>query len=87
MVKEERFPSRKIIGKTIVSKTGKTFGKVDDIIFETRTGELIYIILNNPTTYSSTFDLEKNRRGAVQIPFSAVVAVGDFVVIAEEDLA
>ncbi len=87
MSKEERIPSKKIVGKTIVSKTGKTFGKVDDIVFETRTGELIYLISNNPTTYASTFDLEKTKNGGVQIPFSSVVAVGDFVVIDEQDLA
>jgi sporulation protein YlmC with PRC-barrel domain len=87
MAKDDRVPSKNIVGKTVVSKTGKTFGKVDDLIFETRTGELIYIILNSPTTYASTFDLEKMRDGGVQIPFSSVVAIGDFVVIDEQDLA
>ncbi|MFA5405863.1 MAG: PRC-barrel domain-containing protein [Candidatus Nanoarchaeia archaeon] len=83
---DERIISRNIIGKTVVSKTGKTFGKVGDVVFETRTGELIYILLDSPTSYTSTFELEANKDGIIQIPFSSVIAVGDFVVIQEEDL-
>ena len=35
--------ARELIGKTIVSKSGKRFGEVGDITFEIRTGELISI--------------------------------------------
>ena len=83
---EERITSKNIINKTIVSKAGKTFGKVSDIVFETRTGELIYLLLESPSPYALTFDLEKNKEGRVQIPFSSVLAIGDFIVIQEEDL-
>ncbi len=83
---DERIISKSIIGKTVVSKTGKTFGRVGDIVYETRTGELIYILLDTPTSYASTFELEANKDGVLQIPFSSVIAVGDFVVIQEEDL-
>lgn len=84
---DDRINSRNIIGKTIVSKTGKTFGKVGDIVFETKTGELIYLLLEAPTSYATTFELEANKEGVIQIPFSSVLAVGDFIVIQEEDLA
>jgi len=84
---DDRINSRNIIGKTIVSKTGKTFGKVGDIVFETKTGELIYLLLEGPTSYATTFELEANKEGVIQIPFSSVLAVGDFIVIQEEDLA
>ncbi len=70
-----------------MSKTGKTFGKVGDIVFETKTGELIYLLLEGPTSYATTFELEANKEGVIQIPFSSVLAVGDFIVIQEEDLA
>lgn len=82
----DRLVSKKIIGKTIVSKTGKTLGKVADIIFETRTGELIYILIDNPTSFATTFELEAGKEGKLQVPFSSVLAIGDFVVIQEEDL-
>ncbi|MCW1309194.1 MAG: PRC-barrel domain-containing protein [Candidatus Nanoarchaeia archaeon] len=78
--------SKNILGKTVVSKAGKKFGEVGDIIFETRTGELIYVVLKNSTSYASQFELEKDANGNFQVPFNAVIAVGDFVVVAEEDI-
>jgi len=86
MAEEEKRFSKQLIGKTVVSKTGKRFGEVGDIIFETRSGELIHIILRNPTSYTEKLELEKDKQGNILIPFSAVIAVGDFLVIAEEDI-
>ena len=82
---EKRF-SKQILGKTVVSKTGKRFGEVGDIIFETGSGELINIVLKNPTAYAEKLDLEKSKDGYLLLPFSAVIALGDFVVINEEDI-
>jgi sporulation protein YlmC with PRC-barrel domain len=82
---DKRF-SKQLIGKTIVSKTGKKFGEVGDIIFETKTGELIHMVLVNPTSYTEKLELEKDKKGQILVPFSAVIAVGDFMVIAEEDI-
>lgn len=86
MVEEAKKNSKDLIGKTVVSKAGKRYGEVGDIIFETKTGELIHIVLANPTPYSEKLELERNPDGEMLVPFSAVLAVGDFVVIAEEDL-
>lgn len=78
--------SKQLIGKIIVSKTGKRFGEVGDIIFETKSGELIHMVVNNPTPYTEKLELEKDKQGRILIPFSAVIAMGDFMVIAEEDI-
>jgi sporulation protein YlmC with PRC-barrel domain len=78
--------SKQLIGKTVVSKTGKRFGEVGDLVFETRSGELIHMILVNPTSYTQKLELEKDKEGNILIPFSAVIAIGDFMVIAEEDI-
>lgn len=86
MAEEEKKFSRQLLGKTVVSKTGKRFGEVGDIIFETRSGELIHLVLRNPTTYTEKLELEKDKEGNILIPFSAVIAIGDFMVIAEEDI-
>ena len=86
MAEENKYNVRKLIGKTVVSKSGKKFGEVGDIDFETRTGELISIILKNPTGYAEGLELERNKGNQILIPFSSVVATGDFVVIAEEDI-
>ena len=86
MAEEDKKFSRQLIGKTVVSKTGKRFGEVGDIIFETRSGELIHMVLKNPTSYTEKLELEKDKRSNILIPFSAVIAIGDFMVIAEEDI-
>ena len=86
MAEEDKKFSKQLIGKTVVSKTGKRFGEVGDIIFETRSGELIHIILNNPTSYTEKLELERDKENHILIPFSAVIAVGDFIVVAEEDI-
>lgn len=86
MGEEDKKFAKQILGKTVVSKTGKKFGIVGDIIFETRSGELIHIVLANPTEYTAKMELEKDQEGKMMIPFSSVIAVGDFVVISEEDI-
>jgi sporulation protein YlmC with PRC-barrel domain len=86
MAEDEKKYSKQLIGKTVVSKTGKTFGTVGDLVFETNSGELIHIILGNPTPYSKKLELEKSKTGESLIPFSAVIAMGDFLVVAEEDI-
>jgi len=86
MAEEEKKFSKELIGKTVVSKTGKRFGEVGDIIFETRSGELIHMVLTSPTSYAQKLELEKGKEGHILIPFSAVIAIGDFMVVAEEDI-
>ncbi len=86
MAEEDKRFARELIGKTVVSKTGKKFGEVGDIVFETKSGELIHMILVNPTPYSERLELETDKNGNILIPFSALQAIGDFMVIAEEDI-
>ena len=83
---DDKIFSKKIIGKTIISKTGKRFGEVGDVIFETKTGELIHMIVKNPTVHAKGLDLEKDKEGNILVPFSALIAIGDFMVISEEDI-
>lgn len=86
MVEEGQKYTKQLLGKTVVTKTGKKFGEVQNLVFETRTGELIHIILKNPTGYCEGLDLEKDQKGNQLIPFSAVIAIGDYLVVAEEDI-
>lgn len=86
MAEEEKKFSKQLIGKTIVSKTGKKFGEVGDLVFETRSGELIHMVVASPTVYTDKLELERDKQNNILIPFSAVIAIGDFMVIAEEDI-
>ena len=82
----EKYFAKQLVGKTVVSKTGKKFGEVGDIEFETKSGELINIVLVNPTVNIDKLELERDKSGSLLIPYSAVIAVGDFLVVAEEDI-
>ncbi len=86
MASEERKYSKQILGKTVVSKTGKKFGEVGNIVFESRTGEILNLELRNPTHLADNLDLERDDHGNLLVPHSSVIAVGDFVVVSEEDI-
>ncbi len=86
MEEKDKNYSKELIGKTVVSRSGKKFGEVGDLIFEVSSGELIHIVLKNQTSYTERLELEKTKEGQILIPFSAVIATGDFIVIAEEDI-
>ena len=82
----EKKSLRELVSKLIVTKEGKRLGMVQDITFETRTGELIHLIVKEPTPYTRSINLEKTEQGETLIPFNSIVAIGDFVVVSEEDL-
>jgi sporulation protein YlmC with PRC-barrel domain len=82
----EKKTLNELIGKLIVTKEGKRLGLVQDITFETRTGELIHIVVKDPTPYTRSINLEKTEEGETLIPYNAIIAIGDFVVVSEEDL-
>ena len=82
----EKRPHKEVIGKSVVTKEGKRLGVVKDITFETRTGELLHIVLKEPTIYTNNLTLETTKQKEILIPYSAIVAIGDFVVVSEEDL-
>lgn len=85
MVMDKR-PSKELTERLVVTKEGKRLGFVKDITFETRSGELIHLVIASPTTHALTLNLEKDKSGNVLIPYSAILAVGDFVVVSEEDM-
>ncbi len=86
MAEEEKNYSKQLLGKTVVTKSGKRFGEVGNISFEVRTGELMQIVLKNATTYTEALDLERDPNNSLLIPYSSVIAIGDFVVVSEEDI-
>lgn len=85
MVIEKR-PHKEILNKLVVTKEGKRLGTVKDITFETRTGELIHIVLKDVTSYTNHLNLEKSKDKEILIPYNSIIAIGDFVVVSEEDL-
>jgi sporulation protein YlmC with PRC-barrel domain len=82
----DKKPLKELLGKLVVTKEGKRLGLVKDLTFETRTGELIHLIVKDPTAYTRNLNLEKSDLKEALVPYSAIVAIGDFVVVSEEDL-
>lgn len=76
-----------MIGKIVVSEeTGRKFGVVGDINFVSESGELLNIVLLEPTKHSDELNLERDETNRMLIPFSSVKSVGDFVIIAEKEI-
>ncbi len=82
----EKFPSKLLYGKTVISQTGKKLGKIKDIIFEVKTGELLYMVLTDYTDYVNELNVDRDNEGNPLVPFAAVIAIGDFVVVNEEEI-
>jgi len=82
----EKKQLKEIIGKLVVTKEGKRLGLIKDVTFETRTGELIQMVMTNATPYTNNLNLEVSSGREVLVPYNSVIAIGDFVVVSEEDL-
>ena len=83
----DKKPLKSVIGKLVVTKEGKRLGMVKDVTFETRTGELIQLVIKDPTPHTRNLNLEISSGKEVLIPYNTIIAIGDFVVVSEEDLA
>ncbi len=83
---EDKNPFSAVTGKMVVTKEGKRLGFVKDITFETRSGELINIVIKDSTPYTKNLNLERTNSKELLIPYSAIIAIGDFVIVSEEDL-
>ena len=82
----ERNPFSSISGKMIVTKEGKKLGVVKDLTFETSSGEIINVVVKDSTPYTKNLNLEKINASELLIPYNSIIAIGDFLVVSEEDL-
>ncbi len=82
----DKNPFSAIVGKMVVTKEGKRLGFVRDVTFETKSGELISVVLRDSTPYTRNLNLEHTPSNELLIPYSSIIAIGDFVIVSEEDL-
>lgn len=83
----DKVRAKDVMGKTIVSEeSGRKFGIVGDVNFITESGELMNIVIAEPTKQAGELQLSEDEKGRLLIPFSSVKAVGEFVIIAEKDI-
>lgn len=84
---ETRVRAADVVGKTIISEeTGRKFGSVSNIDFITESGELLNLVVEDPTRHLSDLNLKADDKGRTLIPFSAVKSIGDFVIVSENEL-
>ncbi|BFI73663.1 hypothetical protein YN1_6500 [Nanoarchaeota archaeon] len=81
----DRYEASSLINRPVVTDKGRKLGDVADLQFEEKSGEVLNIILKNPTENAERLGLEKTKDGFL-VPFVAVKAVGDYIVVSEEDL-
>jgi sporulation protein YlmC with PRC-barrel domain len=47
---------------------------------------LINVVVKDPTIYIKNLNLERSSANELLIPYSSIIAIGDFVIISEEDI-
>ncbi len=84
---DERVKSKELVGKILISEeSGKKFGVVGDLDYIIESGELINLVLVEPTQHISDLNLRQDERNRILVPFSAVKSVGDFIIVSESDI-
>lgn len=83
----DKVRAKDLVGKVIVSEeSGRKFGIVGDVNFITESGELMNLVVAEPTKQTMELKLSEDDKGRLLIPFSAVKSIGDFIIIAEKDI-
>lgn len=84
---ESRVKAAEIIGKAVISEeSGRKFGVVENLEFVVESGELVNLVLSQPSKHVQQLNLKTNDKGKYLIPFTAVKSIGDFVIISESEL-
>ena len=84
---ETKVRAADIVGKQIISEeTGRKFGIVSNIDFITESGELMNLIVEQPTRHLADLNLKSDEKGRLLVPFSSVKSIGDFVIVSENEL-
>lgn len=73
---------KSLIGRNVVSDRGTVIGKLIDLSIETLAGKVMMLIVK-PDKSIDTKYFRLNERGEILIPFAAVKAVKDVLIINE----
>lgn len=84
-MENEPIKSKALFNKVVITNKGYRLGDVDNIIFVAQTGELIKLILTNPSAYAINLDLEKEK-GKNVIPYNTIISIGDYIIVDERKL-
>jgi sporulation protein YlmC with PRC-barrel domain len=78
--------AKQLAGKTLVSNDGEGVGRLVDLVVNEITGKIVSIIAD-PNPDSASVRRMKKEDGMLVIPYSAVLAVGDYVILDKKALS
>lgn len=73
---------KSLLGRNVVSDRGTVIGRLTDLSIETLAGKIMMLIIKPGKDIDARF-FRLNERGEILIPFTAVKAVKDVVIINE----
>jgi sporulation protein YlmC with PRC-barrel domain len=80
-VVQDRFLfAKNLTGISVISVRGIILGKLDNFEIDEKTGEILSIIME-PQKRAETDKFPKTKDGKVKIPYTAVIALRDVVVV------
>lgn len=74
-----------LLGRNVVSDRGTVIGKLSDLSLETTAGKVMMLIIK-PGRESEAGYFRLNERGEILIPFTAVKAVRDVLIVKESGI-
>ncbi|MEM4390140.1 MAG: PRC-barrel domain-containing protein [Candidatus Micrarchaeia archaeon] len=78
--------AKQLAGKRLISNDGEELGKLVDIIVNELTGKLEHLVVE-PNPDNPTARKLKREDGLVFIPYQAVLAVGDHIIVDKKGLS
>lgn len=76
---------KSLLGRNVVSDRGTVLGKLSDLSIETTAGKVMMLIIKPGRDINSRF-FRLNDRGEMLIPFAAVKAVRDVLIVKESGI-
>ncbi|MCD6522628.1 MAG: PRC-barrel domain-containing protein [Candidatus Diapherotrites archaeon] len=75
--------AKQLGGKRVITNKGEEIGRLSDIKFNERTGDLEFFLVEPATESKIAANLPRNEEDFIEIPYKAVFAVSDVVVVDE----
>jgi sporulation protein YlmC with PRC-barrel domain len=75
--------ARQLGGKRSITTTGKEIGRLDDIIVDEATGEMESMVIEPDAETAEDIRFQKDAQGDFVVPFKAVRAISDVIVVEE----
>jgi sporulation protein YlmC with PRC-barrel domain len=70
-----------LIGKEVITNRGDRVGTLSDLIYDSETGKLLYLVVN--VFPGSKIAERKGWRGEVKLPVNCLLDIGDVILVDE----